>query len=981
MVQRRLSLRFLPAPAGVRALRRALALFFVALALWAGEARAAWLTLYTPRTRVHFRPGYEVAAVQAARVAERTIDQLAQRLGHEPEAPIHIALADVTDVANGFTDVLYYGRVVIFPAFPVGLGYATGLSLRMKDWLELVVAHEVVHAVHLDMAEGAARGIREVFGHVPVLSTPNVLQPAAFLEGLATFEETELVEGGRGKDPLFDMFLRTAVLESALPELDQALGWYDLGRFQPAGHVYLYGYAWYEFVARRFGADAIRELQRRYAAAGALGMPGDVVRRVLGDDLESLWRAMRRSLEERYRADIDTIRAAGETRPELVGPAARSGAWVMVSPRVSPDGRYVAYAAAGPYVEDLRLVDLEGGQDRQLALGLTVSPGGLDWSRDGRWVVYAAVDDAGGRFFSDLYRVEVATGRVERLTFGERAYAPAAGPGGWLAFARREGLATRVMVRAPSGRVHPAWEPPAGWQVLSLAWSPDGSRLAASVWKGGGSDIVLLRFDPGGGGPASGAPGAKLETAVTEDPFVDERPSWSPDGRWLLFHSDRDGVYNLYAYDVETGRLFRLTNVVTGAFDPAMSPDGKTLFFTWFGAEGYRLAWLPRARLRWEPVERPRSPGAADAPASPTEQAPVPSSWRIGPYRAGESLRPTYWIPLVGEEWPGPFLGAATAGMDALGLQAFVLEGAIGLSTGAPVLHAGYARVLGEETGPVMTVEASLAPESPDATDEGPYREQAAAAARLSFGREGYAAGWSGSAALIRTWRRFAYPDTEPWSESDRDTWVLSSAALYRTSGEHRWVAGRRWSLDVSTALELGGIPIGLASGTQVVAGWRYARRDVTGSELRLAASAGAAGSKDVALAIGGDGGPFSLRAVGEGAYRAGALALGLSVERAWRLATLKFGLGDAPTFLDDVSLAAFSEAAAGWEPMDPVRPLPQQPGLRPAPWSPAADVGAEVRLSATLDYGRLGVVLRVGLARALAPKAATRWYIAFEAR
>lgn len=959
----------------------------------AGAAGSRWLTLSTPRVRIHFRPGYEVAAIEAARAAEATLDAMADRLGHAPRDPVHVTLMDVTDLSNGFTDVSYYNRIVIYPAFPVGLGYSTGLSPRMRDWLELVVTHEVVHAVHLDMAEGPARGMRQIFGHVPRFATPNLFQPVAFIEGLATFEETQLVEGGRGEDPLYDMFLRAAVLESALPDIDRALGLYDLGHFQPGAHVYLYGYTWFALVADRYGEQGVRDLQKRFAAVSGLTMPGEVVRRVLGQELESLWREMRQELERHYQDEIATIRAAGATEPTLVEAAARSGAWVAVSPRLSPDGRLLAYAASGPYVEDVRLVDLETGRDRQLALGLVTAPGGLDWSRDGRYVVYAAADEVEGRVYSDLYQVEVATGRVQRLTHGRRAYAPATGPGGLVAYAARDGLTTRVVVRDPTGAERVLWEPPQGWQLLSLAWSPQGDRLALAVWKpGGGSDLLVLWLSssPSPHDPAAG-PGVAVSRVqpVTDDPFVDDRPSWSPDGRHLLFHSDRDGVYNLYAIDPASGETWRLTNVVTGAFDPVMAPDGQSVFFSWFWAHGYRIARLDASALRWEAVQRPRAPAPDGAwtPEPKDAEAPavdsLPASWRIGPYTPFESLCPTYWEPLIGERWPGPFLGAATGGLDAVGERAYALAGAVGLATGAPLLYAGYARLLGDGRGPVLTLETSVTPEvhasSPTGAQPGdPYDEVAAVAADLSWQRGGFGGGWQASVGAVRSWIRGA-SSGEPWAQSARETRLLAGWLGYRQGGEHRWASVRQWSLQGETLLERAG-PVDPLAASALVAGWQYARQWIDGTSFQARLAAGVGGGQLV-LPGGGESGPFAVRAYESGIFSADAVAVGLSAERAWRLADFRFGLADAPTFFDDLGLALFTEAAAGWDRADPGRPLSAHPALEPSPGSPALGAGAEVRLRLSLDYGRVGLVVRLGLAQGFAPVPETRWYLRLEAR
>ena len=70
----------------------------------------------------------------------------------------------------------------------------------------------------------------------------------------------------------------------------------------------------------------------------------------------------------------------------------------------------------------------------------------------------------------------------------------------------------------------------------NLALSPDGTRLA--VTKGGATDapnIWLVDLSRGGAG-----------TRFTFDSASDASPVWSPDGRQIIFSSNRDGPFNLY---------------------------------------------------------------------------------------------------------------------------------------------------------------------------------------------------------------------------------------------------------------------------------------------------------------------------------------------------------------------------------------------------------------------------------------------------
>lgn len=949
------------------------------------------MTLHTPHLRVHFEEGYENVAMQAAVAGEDAIAAVSARLGAWPEQPVHVALVDESDLANGYTDVTFYGRIVILPVFPVGLGYTTGLSPRMADWIRLVVTHEMVHALQLDMAEGPTRALRDVFGHVPSFSTPNAMQPPAWLEGIATHGETQLVAGGRGDDPFFDMFLRTAVLSGRVPRMDQALGSYDLGTFQPAGHVYLYGYAWFDYLERHFGGEAIAEFERSFARA-TLARTGDAVRRAFGDDPHTVWNRMIQELAVTMGDQAARIEAQGVTEPV---PIPMAGGWVALSPRPSPSGRYLAYTAAGPYLEDVRVIDVETGNDRQLAVGLVTAPGGLSWTPDERTVLYAAVDETAGRFLSDLYAADVETGEVRRITRGLRAWSPTPGPGGEIAFVMRDGLET-VVAQMPGGALQggisagarPLWEPPPGWQILGASWGPTGESLAMSAWKpGGGSDILILHMEQ-----ASGGAGWQVEgvSSVTDDLAVDDRPSWSPDGRYLYFHSDRDGVYNLYAWDSRTHRTFRLTNVLSGLFDPAASPDGRFMFAAWFGADGYQLARIPWGELRWEPAAapslRPEEPSPADKePGGDRAQAggDGPDGWDVSAYDPWESLRPTYWEPIWGSDWAGPYLGAATSGLDALGERSFSVAAAIGLLSGTPVLYGGYAQRLGP-TGFTALIEAVVQPSLLDSGEQH-WAQEAAARAAVQWERGGYAGAREVALSAVRSWRRDAFPHGVPWAGASTQSYVTLDAIAARRWGDHRTVATQYVESRAMLVTEADGRSVRAVEGGRITAGWTLDVADVSGRGVTVSLQGGLAGTDPlVALPVGGDTGPFALRALAAGDLQARAAAAGLQVERRWRLVAFRSGMGDSPTFFDDLSLGVFTEVAAGWD-----RAAAgggsgvETPGvLRLSPWAPAADVGMELTLGLSLDYGRSPVAVRLGVATGvMGTPSRARWYLLLDAR
>ena len=100
---------------------------------------------------------------------------------------------------------------------------------------------------------------------------------------------------------------------------------------------------------------------------------------------------------------------------------------------------------------------------------------------------------------------------------------------------------------------------------------------------------------------------------VTHDRAIDGDPSYSADGRWLYFHSDRTGVSNIYAYEVATRRLKQVTNVINGAYQPEPSPDGKSLAYVGYTHEGYDMFVMPLDESQWLDAAALRgdAPGAA----------------------------------------------------------------------------------------------------------------------------------------------------------------------------------------------------------------------------------------------------------------------------------------------------------------------------------------------------------------------------------
>ncbi len=121
-------------------------------------------------------------------------------------------------------------------------------------------------------------------------------------------------------------------------------------------------------------------------------------------------------------------------------------------------------------------------------------------------------------------------------------------------------------------------------------WSPDGARIAFDAEREGHRHIFIM--DAGGEGLAAADP-----SAFAGGDWTDIAPSWSPDGREIAFSSDRAGDMDLYAVELVSRRVRRLTKHPAADLFPVWSPNGGELAF-FSQRDGNDEIYLIRARPR-----------------------------------------------------------------------------------------------------------------------------------------------------------------------------------------------------------------------------------------------------------------------------------------------------------------------------------------------------------------------------------------------
>jgi Tol biopolymer transport system component len=330
------------------------------------------------------------------------------------------------------------------------------------------------------------------------------------------------------KDAYTAMWMRDAYLNKDIPSVKDLT---ESNKYFP----YRYGEAFWSFLGSTYGDTVIVPFFKNTARFGL----DYGIRRTFGYDEKTLSALWKNAIVNAYRPYLkDTVQApVGKKLIDY-----KTGGDYTVAPSVSPDGKYLTFLSSKELFSiDLFLADAHTGQ---ILTKLTS---------------------------------KVSNTHIDEFNFIESA-------GAWSPDGKKfafsifsKGRNKMLVVAIPSGRVLDEVSMGKAEQFSNLTWSPDGDHVAFQALNEGQGDLYMYSFHD------------KKVTQLTNDKYSDYQPSFSRDGKKIIFASDRKTYdktssqaisFNLAELDVATHKVTDIS-IFDGAnnLNPVYSADGKSIIF------------------------------------------------------------------------------------------------------------------------------------------------------------------------------------------------------------------------------------------------------------------------------------------------------------------------------------------------------------------------------------------------------------------
>lgn len=598
-----------------------------------------WQQLKTPHFNIIYQQGEDSTAIYTGQILESQYETVQVLTGGELKN-LPVVLNGYNDLSNGYVTPFNFRIEAEIPTTKgKGMNPATG------GWLEHVMPHELVHALHLSVnPPWGFTSFVNVFS--PDLArSVHLISPSGMLEGAAVFHESNVRYNisGRGNYPYFTNRFNSNFTSSKRWGMGEMH--FPPVSSRPFNRHYIGGYEFTHWLQYEYERNILRENINLLARWPFLGY-GYSLRRTTGKWPAQLYNDFEEAKETKERNRINSIIAQGSITDNIQdthfdGPDLNRPTWLSEDEIIY----FGSFYNRRPGFWKLNLAT--GNQEMVLETRI-VEDYWYDVNPINNTILYSnyrAHPYYENTRLMDVYEYDLEASDSKRLTNRKRLHAPVySGEDIWALQTHYE-TSRWVLVDSAGNTSNVLTLRPDN--IIEVRPNPATDEIAVVANRNGMQALWLISFDDkesiGEENPAISLPEASIFDAT-----------WSSDGSKLLFSADYGDAMNLYEYDLEEQQLVQVTNSLFNAFEGSYSPDGMRIAYIIQDEDYHKLAVKERGdffnRVVSSEIWKSNEENISGQPRLAEHLNNLSDEWDAEPYRAGISwLRPRGFLPIYEE--------------------------------------------------------------------------------------------------------------------------------------------------------------------------------------------------------------------------------------------------------------------------------------------------------------------------------------------
>jgi len=627
-----------------------------------------WQVLSTDHFRIIYPSLKKDAAYRTASILESEYRDISILTGGELNN-FRVIINGENDRSNGFVDPLNFRSEIELAPIK-----GKNMNPRSGDWLETVVPHELVHALHFNSKTPSLTNLAGLFSP-DIRRSIHSAAPFGILEGIAVeYESHNQVTGaGRGNYPFFTNQFQSLLGTESEWSMGQLVQTSDFTF--PFDRHYNGGYHFTHWLLENEGENVISQSIKHHYRWPFLGF-GFAIRQKTGEYPSELYQKFSSEMNEKEQKRRVSIQ--NETDSESLLFDGPDKGLQARRPLFLDETRILYYqrsyhSPAGFYVYNLK-------NQRSSLLKEVVLVEDFKYSYDQKEnVIYFAryktdpIFD--NTFKSDLFKLDAKSGKITRITNQKRIFSPEVSDSSLYALQTDNFENNPVIVDKESGSVLSEATLPAGYSVQEISLHPGIPELAAVLAKKAGVQGVWIINN------------GEIDLFYKENPAIvfDNGsvfdPAWHSSKPYLLFSSDHTGVLNIYEYNSEKNSVNQVTNSLYNAMEASYSPGGDMIVYIRQIKNEWHPAILKKENYFNKSIEpvKWQSSGFTEKqmkrPLMNRTEIPDSTNWSSESYHTGIGwLKPRLWTPVIKNNGDATQVGLRFYSTDDLARNTYSLE-------------------------------------------------------------------------------------------------------------------------------------------------------------------------------------------------------------------------------------------------------------------------------------------------------------------